>query len=340
MDTSSASSDEEALDAVRLLPRPRVFRDRSNPFDMYDERDFKLRFRLGKDTVMDILREIGPQLEHVTHRNMAISAMMQVLITLRFFATGAFQMVIGDLFNVHKSTICRVLKRVTHHIAVLRPDFVHMPRTGQEMRQTKAKFFNICAFPGVLGCVDGTHVPIESPGGNEGELYRNRKTWFSINVQVVCDSDLKFCNIDTRWPGSTHDSTVFNASLLRAQLENGEFENGYLLGDSAYACKSYMMTPLLNPITQSETNYNEAHIKTRNTVERAIGLWKRRFPCIALKLRTKIPRTLAIIVATAVLHNICIISGDDMPVDYMEIDYLRILMSQICHIIKMLEVML
>lgn len=287
---------------------------------MFDEREFKIRFRLGKDIVMDILRQIGPQLEHVTQRNMAISALIQILITLRFYATGAFQLVIGDLFNVHKSTVCRIVKKVTHHIAVLRPDFIQMPTTEEEIRQTKVKFFNVCQFPGVLGCVDGTHIPIESPGGNESELYRNRKTWFSINVQVVCSSDMQFCNIDARWPGSTHDSTVFNASFLRAQLENGDFENGYLLGDSAYACKSYMMTPLLNPITHAENQYNEANIKTRNVVERAIGLWKRRFPSVALKMRTKIPRTLSIIVATAVLHNICIIGGDNMPADYMDID--------------------
>ncbi|VVC90610.1 unnamed protein product [Leptidea sinapis] len=45
------------------------------------------------------------------------------------------------------------------------------------------------------------------------------------------------------------------------------------------------MTPLLNPSPNAEKRYDEAHLKTRNTVERTFGVWKRRFPCLSQKLR-------------------------------------------------------
>lgn len=65
-----------------------------------------------------------------------------------------------------------------------------------------------------------------------------------------------------------------------------------------------MLTPVINPQTPSEQNYNRAHIRTRNIVERVFGVWKRRFPCLRRVLQTKLETSIAIICATAVLHNI------------------------------------
>ncbi|KAL1473955.1 hypothetical protein MTO96_038341, partial [Rhipicephalus appendiculatus] len=44
-------------------------------------------------------------------------------------------------------------------------------------------FYRIAKFPGVTGCIDCTHIRIKAPGGPDGEVYRNRNGYFSINVQ-------------------------------------------------------------------------------------------------------------------------------------------------------------
>ncbi|OXA65135.1 putative nuclease HARBI1 [Folsomia candida] len=49
--------------------------------------------------------------------------------------------------------------------------------------------------------------------------------------------------------------------------------------------------------------YNRAQIKTRNLIERAFGIWKRKFPCLKF-MRLKMKTVLIVIVATAVMHNI------------------------------------
>lgn len=53
-----------------------------------------------------------------------------------------------------------------------------------------------------------------------------------------------------RWPGSAHDSTIFSNSKVKARLENMEFEDFYLLGDSGYGIKPYLMAPLQNPLNR------------------------------------------------------------------------------------------
>lgn len=68
-------------------------------------------------------------------------------------------------------------------------------------------------------------------GGEDAEIFRNRKSYFSINTQIVCDSELMINNIVARWPGSTHDATVFINSRLRNRFEAGEFQNAILLGE-------------------------------------------------------------------------------------------------------------
>uniref|UniRef100_A0A1S4LIH3 Uncharacterized protein n=2 Tax=Ixodes scapularis TaxID=6945 RepID=A0A1S4LIH3_IXOSC len=50
--------------------------------------------------------------------------------------------------------------------------------------------------------------------------------------------------------------------------------------------------------------YNKAYIKTRNSLERALGVWKRRFPCTDMRLLNKPMRSAAIITACATLHNL------------------------------------
>lgn len=44
-----------------------------------------------------------------------------------------------------------------------------------------------------------------------------------------------------------------------------------------YPQRDYLMTPFLNPSTPAEAAYNAAHISTRCTIERAIGVLKQRF---------------------------------------------------------------
>lgn len=117
-------------------------------------------------------------------------------------------------------------------------------------------------------------------------------------------------DIVARWPGSTHDATILRNSRIYSRFEANEFRNAVVVADSGYPCKRWIMTPLSKVNTPSEALYNESQIRTRNCVERSYGVWKRRFPVLSLGIRMNVKEVQSIIVATAVLHNICNFKND------------------------------
>ena len=95
--------------------------------------------------------------------------MNQLLIALRFYATGT-QLVVGDTFAVSKPTVCRTVQKVTAAVASLRSKYVKFPMTQQERRDIMNMFFTCSDLPGVIGAIDCTHVPIQSPDGADAEI--------------------------------------------------------------------------------------------------------------------------------------------------------------------------
>jgi|SRR6218665_298546 len=115
------------------------------------------------------------------------------MLALRFYATGAFQSVAAELVGVSQQTAGRTVSRVTKAILRLMPKWVKLP-CQEEADVTKTKFYQMGGFPNVIGCVDGTHVRILAPTENEHE-YVNRKSFHSINVQVITNAYLSEPNL-------------------------------------------------------------------------------------------------------------------------------------------------
>ncbi|XP_028411674.1 putative nuclease HARBI1 [Dendronephthya gigantea] len=162
-------------------------REIHNIFEYYKDDECRARYRFGKDAIRFIVNLVHNEIHPPTNRSYALSAMKQVLITLRFLATGSFLQVIGDTFAaLHKSTISRVVRRVCIALARKLDQFVKFPGTREEKDEIKRGFYELAGFPCVVGCVDGSHIRIIAPSENEPN-YINRKGYHSINVQGICD---------------------------------------------------------------------------------------------------------------------------------------------------------
>lgn len=288
---------------------PRGLRVRESPLDYLDDEEIIQKYRLNRQTIVDICGKLNEILSRRTRRSNALSVSTQVLAALRYFATGSFQAVTGDTLGISRFSVSRSVHSVASGIvAVLMDRHLTFPTTRDATRREREGFYDINQFPNVLGTVDGVLIPVIAPSEDEN-LYFSHKGYHALNVQGVVGHDGQFTNIVARWPGATHDALIWRNCFISQQFEEGHIQGGWLLGDSAYALKPWLLTPLLRPRTRAEIAYNRAHKKTRSVCERAFGVWKSRWRCLHKTggcMMFSPERCIRVIVATAVLHNICV----------------------------------
>jgi len=142
-------------------------------------------YRLNKEAFKMVLEQIAP----IISRNTKIPPPLLLATALRFLAVGSFQAVIGKDFDIglERTTVCKVLWKVIYALeATICPNFIKLEMSTEEAAQSKANwiFFETTGIPGVVGCIDGTHVKIIKPSVDDS-LFFNRKGYYSINVMIV-----------------------------------------------------------------------------------------------------------------------------------------------------------
>ena len=106
------------------------------------------------------------------------------------------------------------------------------------------------------GAIDGTHIPISTPQQSHAS-YINRKSYHSIVMQALVDSNYLLRDFVVGWPGSVHDAQVISNSQLYAlgcsgrlylpgvkEEALGQEIHPVILADPAY--------PLLNLVLKGE----------------------------------------------------------------------------------------
>ena len=235
--------------AQRNLRRERLFRGRLNPLEFYEETEVKQLFQFERIHILRITGDMLELLRHSTGRNCALSPLQQLCIGLRYYATGCMQLSLGAWIKVSQPTICRVIWQVTRALIEVYPEIFAIRDT------TKREFYDRYQLPNILGCIDCTHIMIVAPQAHlHPEAYINRKSVYSINVQVICDAGCTFVGRVVAWPGSVHDSRIFKNSRVYNRLLSGEL-NGILLADNGYGIAPFCLTPFLNPENEEEEHY-------------------------------------------------------------------------------------
>ncbi|KAM7305897.1 putative nuclease HARBI1 [Ixodes scapularis] len=310
-----------------VFRRRRRYLDHANAFDM-DDVDFQRHYRLSKDVVRWLCDELrdDPGLRRWSRARTVVTVEQQVLVALRFFATGSYQGLVGSDRNlsVHQTTVSSAVRAVA--VAIVRrlgPAWVAFAETVEERAATQEAFLRRGTLPGVVGCVDGTFVAIKGPSRFDRTvtkaLYWCRKLHYALNVMVVCDANMRILAVDPSMPGCSHDALVWRQSWVRQQCIAGRLirHGEYLLGDSGYPLEPWLMTPVPGrpAVSTPAGRYNAAHASMRSVVERCIGLLKSRFRCVQKhRVLYHHPRIAGTIVAAcAVLHNICLSAGESDP---------------------------
>ncbi|KAK3883303.1 hypothetical protein Pcinc_002515 [Petrolisthes cinctipes] len=305
------------------IRRRRVFSERKDILNMYNDAELVKRYRLDRAGILLVTDFVRDAITPPTGRNRAIPAELKVITTLRYLATGKMQLCNGDDIGMTQQAASKMITQTLDALvtppAAFISRFVKFPRMQDEIRQRKAEFREIANFPEVVGAIDGTHIRIVAPREYEAE-YINRKNYHSINVQVVFDARYRILDVVAKWPGSVHDSRMWNECGLKEGFENGTIpRNCHLIGDSGYPSRPWLLTPYLQPRTEIQEAYNRAHKPTRCVVERGIGQLKRRFHVLHGEVRVSPAKTSQIVMVCAALHNLCKERNLDLP-DEPDID--------------------
>lgn len=93
---------EDFVDFVLLRAPKRYIRDATNPFEFLNEYEFKRRYRFTKNIVRNVLLPLVlNDLDKANQRGLPINPLFQLLVALRFYATGNFQVISLFLYLLH-----------------------------------------------------------------------------------------------------------------------------------------------------------------------------------------------------------------------------------------------
>ncbi|XP_055912937.1 putative nuclease HARBI1 isoform X2 [Eupeodes corollae] len=270
------SESEEFEESSRLRVSRRLLRRKSSPLDLPSTEFIKL-FRLSKEAFIFILQEISEEFKD--QNSNGIPSILKLAATMRFLAEGSYQKGVGQdvLLGMAQPTVSNVLSETLKILErKLCPKMINLKMNEQEKLEEKTTIYENSGFPGVIMCVDGTHVSIIRPTTNEHHFY-NRKGYHSLNA---CDHKMRITCVNPSYGGSSHDSVVWSMSKEGAFMEE-QFRHGdssKILGDAGYALEPWMMTPYRAAVSGSrEANFNPVHSKCRNVIKRCFGLLKGRF---------------------------------------------------------------
>jgi len=179
------------------------------------------------ETIETHLQETGRLRRHRTPMRDIVLMVVWMLATPDTFRSVALR------FGVGPSTLYYFYSYIIQALRELSGRFISWP--DQEERQhIQHSFRRATGFPGVAGCIDGTHVYVTAPV-EEPAAFRNRFQCYSILVQAVVDHNLLVRDLYVGEPGSMHDRRVFRRSDLCRDILRGERlgDDEHLVGDGA-----------------------------------------------------------------------------------------------------------
>jgi len=172
-----------------------------------DEGVWRENFRMSKDSFYKLVSLIRPFAKERSTKVRAdtINLEKRVAITLYYLKDQGSMKMVANTFAV-----------------------------AREVEETSSHFLNRFGFPNVIGCIDGTHIPIKQPTENPHD-YFSYKLCYTLNCQAICDAYGKFLNVEVKWPGSVHDARVFANSTSKMVLQTASFsfitKNCYLVSN-------------------------------------------------------------------------------------------------------------
>ena len=181
--------------------------------DMLD-RKYRMTYRMSFLAFEQLVAELTPFLRPTAQMFVRppIPIRKQVCLVIYRLAHGFSCKAMHMLYGCGESTIrkytlivCRVLSSRNGLFGV----YIHAPR-GHRVMDTIRKFRDLTGLPNVVGAIDGTHIPLSTrPQRGLTPMpcdFFNRKKFYSVLLQAVCDAEGFFWNVFAKQPSGVHDA--------------------------------------------------------------------------------------------------------------------------------------
>ncbi|KAF4447953.1 retrotransposon [Fusarium albosuccineum] len=244
-------------------------------------------FRMKKAVFLALCRWLRDETDAGDSREMYLE--QRVMIILWIFAFGEVQRNAARFFRVHQSTISRVFHDLIGPLRELHTRFVVQPRSGDLSPDVELDE-DFMQFNGAIGALDGTHIRAFIPLRLQGRWW-SRKSQVSQNVLAAVNFEGLFVYVLAGAEGSIHDASLLRIAFAEEEEWKLKVPRGrFYLADAGFNAQEGILTPFTGhmyhlrefrargtlPRCQEEL-FNLRHSQLRSRVERAFGLWKRKY---------------------------------------------------------------
>lgn len=255
----------------------------------------------------------------------------QVAIAVMRLTTGNTITSIAQVFGCGRSTVIKIVYKFIGSIRRRCSSMLKWPSNAEKLADVKDGFFRKHGLVNCCGAIDATHVAMELPAGESSDVWVDRNHNFSMVLQAIVDTNLRFLDVCIGYPGSYNDAKCLRESAFHRRCCSGQRLNGepvqvgearlreYIVGDWEYPLLQWLMTPYKQRLTPSRIVYNNKLSATRIVVARAFGRLKGTWRILHGTVRQpNIERLPKMIHACCILHNMCIEAGGVEGVHFPE----------------------
>ncbi|KIJ41641.1 hypothetical protein M422DRAFT_172029 [Sphaerobolus stellatus SS14] len=215
---------------------------------------FKSFLRIQPNTFDQLLRHIKDHpVFHNRSNNVQIPVDRQLAVALyRFghFGNAASLTKVACWAGMGYGTVNLCMRHVLSALCdqAFRQGMMRWPTT-QEIEEAKqwVKQLTCAAWRNGWSMVDGTLVPLFARPGFYGNSWYDRKSSYSMNVQLISLPNLHIIDYGVGLPGSQHDAAAWKETRIPQEHEDLLSEDEWVWGDSAYPLQRWCQAPYKNP---------------------------------------------------------------------------------------------
>ena len=298
---------------------------------LLEPHSFKAELRCTRETFDEIQQDLHDfMVKETTNCKEPVAADKRVALGLWHFAHGNDWAITGAKFDLAGPTAYQIVRQFIRAVLRVYSDRIKFPRSGQALHNIIKGFESKRQMPNCCGAIDCSHIMVSAPCVGNRRGYYDRSGKMSVILQAVVDSQGRFLDVVTGWPGAVNDRRVFSHTRLAQLWRTGQiFQEPvvviggcnikpYLVGDAGYTFEPFMMVPYPgHNLPPHQENFNFWQSSTRIIVEGAFGRLKGRFRWLNGTLNMRNPEMhTRIITAGCILHNVMMDHDDQYDVEW------------------------